>query len=463
MKWNEEALLVNDVGEYVFLEQSVFRSFVMHTLKSGEPRYEDLKAKHFLMDGTSSLPLSLLATKYRTKKSFLDGFTKLHLFVVTLRCDHSCPYCQVSRVSMDRSRFDMTTETAHRAVDLVFQSPAPAIKIEFQGGEPLLNFDLIREIVNYATEKNRSAGKNIAYVIATNLSPLTDDMLSFSNQYGIALSTSLDGPAFLHNANRPRPGGNSYEITTTNLHRARAALGSDRVSALMTTTELSLGYAREIVDEYINQGFGSMFLRPISPYGFAVKGHTLAYQTSQFLSFYKTALDRIIEHNRTGRPFVETYAQLLLTKMLTPFATGYVDLQSPAGAGISVAAYNYDGDVYASDEGRMLAEMGDTTFRLGNVHLDTYRDIFGSETVQSLVDSSCNESLPGCVDCAFQPYCGADPVFHHATQHDLVGHRPTSAFCTKNMAIITHLFGLLRDGDSFTKNLLASWATRVSL
>jgi radical SAM protein with 4Fe4S-binding SPASM domain len=194
-----------------------------------------------------------------------------------------------------------------------------------------------------------------------------------------------------------------------------------------------------------------------------VKGHTLAYQTSQFLSFYKTALDRIIEHNRTGRPFVETYAQLLLTKMLTPFATGYVDLQSPAGAGISVAAYNYDGDVYASDEGRMLAEMGDTTFRLGNVHLDTYRDIFGSETVQSLVDSSCNESLPGCVDCAFQPYCGADPVFHHATQHDLVGHRPTSAFCTKNMAIITHLFGLLRDGDSFTKNLLASWATRVSL
>ena len=63
-----------------------------------------------------------------------------------------------------------------------------------------------------------------------------------------------------------------------------------------------------------------------------------------------------------GTPFLETYAQLLLTKILTPYPTGYVDLQSPAGAGIGVAVYNYDGDVYVSDEARMLAEMGDRIF-----------------------------------------------------------------------------------------------------
>ena len=56
---------------------------------------------------------------------------------------------------------------------------------------------------------------------------------------------------------------------------------------------------------------------------------------------------------------MEVYAQLLLQKMLTPFPTGYVDLQSPAGLGIGCVVYNYDGDVYASDEGRMLAEMKD--------------------------------------------------------------------------------------------------------
>jgi hypothetical protein len=56
-----------------------------------------------------------------------------------------------------------------------------------------------------------------------------------------------------------------------------------------------------------------------------------------------------------------------------------------------------------------------------------------------------NESLPGCSDCAFQPYCGADPVFHHATQQNLAGHRPTSGFCQRNMGIIRHLFGLMED------------------
>jgi len=82
---------------------------------------------------------------------------------------------------------------------------------------------------------------------------------------------------------------------------------------------------------------------------------------------------------------VEIYARILLTKILTPFATGYVDLQSPAGAGISVAVYNYDGDVYATDEARMLAEMGDRTFRLGNLHSNTYEEVFGGPLLRSLV------------------------------------------------------------------------------
>src|SRR5207253_1584339 len=107
------------------------------------PTYCDLKAKHFLADGDPALPIAMLALKYRTKRSFLAGFTKLHIFVVSLRCDHACKYCQVSRVSMDRSRFDMAPETALRALDVVFRSPARRLKIEFQGGEPLLNFEIV--------------------------------------------------------------------------------------------------------------------------------------------------------------------------------------------------------------------------------------------------------------------------------------------------------------------------------
>jgi uncharacterized protein len=465
MRWtDQELLLVNEVGEFLFLDIDCFRDLVKHQLSAQHPRYNDLKSKHFLSDGSSNVPIELLATKYRTKKSFLKGFTKLHMFVVTLRCDHSCHYCQVSRVSTNRPRYDMSIDTARAAVDLMFMSPSPSLKIEFQGGEPLLNFDVIRTIVEYTEERNKAERRDLEYVVTTNLVPITDEILSFLKEHSVLVSTSLDGPAFIHNANRARKGNNSYEIMIQNLERVRQVLGHDRVSAIMTTTKLSLKHPSEIIDEYIRQGFRSIFLRSISPYGFATRtGEDIRYEMTDFLSFYKSSLDHIIAINRAGTDFVEVYAQILLTKILTPLATGYVDLQSPAGAGLGAVAYNYNGDVYASDESRMLAEMGDESFRLGNLHSSSYDQIFGGEVLRSLAASSVLEVLPGCTECAFLPYCGADPIFHHRTQGDVMGHRPTSAFCLKNMSIIRHLLDLLRSEDPFVCDLLTRWATGIRL
>ncbi len=464
MRWpSGEVFVSNDVGEHAFLPPSHFDRFVSGTLTRNDTAYYTLKSKHILADSDSVAPIELLATKYRTKKSFLDGFTRLHMFVVTLRCDHSCPYCQVSRVTQDRGRFDMSEETARQAVELMFCSPAPSMKVEFQGGEPLLNFERIRWIVEYAKKRNEVLNRSLEFVVATNLSPLTDEMLSFFKEHDVSLSTSLDGPAALHNRNRPRPGGDSHEIVQVNLARARAALGADRVSALMTTTEASLGNPTEIVDEYVRFGFETIFLRPISPYGFAVRtGAASKYHTDRFLEFYRVALDRIIEINRHGRPMMEIYAHLILRKMLTPFPTGHVDLQSPTGAGIGAAVYNYDGEIYAADEGRMLAEMGDKSFRIGHVS-QSHAEVFGSALLRSLVEGSCQETMPGCSECAFASFCGADPVFNWATQGDPVGHRPTSAFCAKNMGIIQHLFNLLRGPDPFVAQLLSRWAIHGDL
>src|SRR5205085_12143135 len=137
------------------------------------------------------------------------------------------------------------------------------------------------------------------------------------------------------------------------------------------------------------------------------------------------ALERILEWNRRGVAVQEVYSAILLRKILTPFGTGYVDLQSPSGAGLSAVLYNYDGDVYASDEGRMLAEMNDKSFRLGNLHVDTYEGVMGGDRLRTIAEQSCSEVMPGCSECAFVPFCGADPVFHWATQGDLMGHRPT--------------------------------------
>jgi len=350
-------------------------------------------------------------------------------------------------------------ETATLATEWAFRSPAKELKIEFQGGEPTLNWPTIVHVVRDATSRAEAEGRTVDFVIATNLSAIDDEMLAFCKDHRIHLSTSLDGPADLHNANRPRPGRDSYERFRGNLDRARAALGHDQVSALMTTTPPSLTRPKEIIDEYVALGFDSVFLRPISPYGFATRASLdKAYNASTFLKFYKEGLEHIVELNRRGVPMVETYAQILLRKILTPFPVGYVDLQSPAGAAVGVLVYNYDGDVYASDESRMLAEMGDWSFRLGNLAHDTYREVMSSSRVRALVEYSCLETMPGCSECAFAPYCGADPIFNWATQADAVGHRPTSEFCRRQMGIFEYLFDRLRS-DPFVRRLFLAWAS----
>lgn len=456
-----QRLLVNEVGEHLFVTNEHFDEFVSFRLDRHSDVYLNLKGRHFLFDSESTVPFELLALKYRTKKAHLSGFTKLHIFVVSLRCEHSCDYCQVSRVSTDRALYDMSAETASRALELVFRSPAETIKIEFQGGEPLLNFDRIKQIVQEAEKRAQASGKHVEFVVTTNLALVTKDILEFLRDHAIIVSTSLDGPDFIHNANRPRPGNNSYQLAIEGLNKAREVLGFDRVNAIMTATKLSLQHPREIVDEYVKHGFESIFLRNLSPYGFAVKTQRrIGYSIDDFLEFYRVTLKYILELNRRGINLVETYAQILLTRILTPFSTGYVDLQSPSGAGIGAAVYNYDGDVYASDESRMLAEMGDEQFRLGNVHSNTYEQIFGGDSIRSIVRTSCVESLPGCADCAFQSYCGADPVFHYASQGDMIGHQPTSEFHTKNFFIIKHLLRLYHDDETIRK-IFWAWVRNV--
>lgn len=89
---------------------------------------------------------------------------------------------------------------------------------------------------------------------------------------------------------------------------------------------------RKLIDHYRSLGFPSIFLRPISPYGFALKTRKkVGYETSDFLAFYVEALDYILSLNAAGEPFEETYASILLRHMLTPFHSGYLDLRSPAG------------------------------------------------------------------------------------------------------------------------------------
>lgn len=459
-----QELLVNECGEFFFAPEGTVQTLLDGTVEVQSDLYKSLKAKHFAYDETSSALFDILATKIRTKYDHLSGGTKLHIFVVTLRCEHSCLYCQVSRQKASKGEFDMSQATVDRSLTVMFDSPSPHVTLELQGGEPLLAFDTIQYIVPEAKERARLRGKDLDIVVTTNLALATDEMLAYFRDEGVKVSTSLDGPAFLHNKNRPRPGNDSYERAIDGIERARAILGHDNVAALMTTTAASLDHVEEIIDEYVRREFHTIFLRPISPYGFAVKtASRTGYEMERFLEFYKRGLSHILNINRSGYRLAEIYSQIVLSKILTPHGTGYVDLQSPAGEAWNVLVYNYDGDVYASDEARMLAEMRDWTFRLGNVHKNSRRSLFTSDAALNMFEASCNQSLAGCSDCAFQPYCGADPIYHHATQGDMYGHRPTSGFCARNMGVIKHLFSLIKEDDPETMGILWSWLTGTPL
>jgi His-Xaa-Ser system radical SAM maturase HxsB len=453
----DSLVLTNVVGEHVFVTPAELCAVVDGTCADQE-LLARLRAAHLIQVPGERLPAELLAVKLRTRMRRLPDSTGLHIFVVTLRCEHTCRYCQVSRQSAAKNEFDMTEETARRALELAFRSPSPHLKIEFQGGEPLLNFPLVRWITAEARRMNSGHGKNLAFVIATNLALLDEEILSFCAEEQVDISTSLDGPRDLHNGNRRRPGRDSWQQAVAGIRRVQERLGPDRVSALMTTTEASLGQAAEIIDAYAELGLRGVFLRPVSPYGFALRGRGGAnYDVGRWLEFYAAGLDRVIELNRQGMPMVEIYASIIAKKMLTNTDPGYVDLTSPAGIGIGALVYNYDGDVYASDEGRMLAEMGDRTFMLGNVHDSSYADIMLSDTLLSPLTESVTISAPMCSTCAFEPYCGADPVFHHTTMGDFTGHKALSAFCRRNMGVFTLLLRKMRD-DPYFRDLMWRWA-----
>jgi His-Xaa-Ser system radical SAM maturase HxsB len=460
-------LVVNEAGEYLFLDRDLFERFVTYRLEPDSPVFMDLKGKHLLTDTAVTPVINLLATKYRTKREFLKTFTALHMVVTTLSCNQRCHYCHASSQAMEDRRWDMSPATARRVVQHIMATPSPVVKIEFQGGEPLLNFEVVKIIVQEAKRLNRHKQKDLSFVICTNLTLMDEAVLRYLKQEGITVSTSLDGPRNLHDQHRRlRHGQGSYDLFMEKLALSREMLGHDQVNALMTITRGSLRRLPEIIDHYAALRFHGVFLRHINPYGYAMSDPhraSFAYPMAEFVEAYQQALLYIIRLNLKGTPLVENFATILLSRILTPFSTGFVDLQSPTGAGISGVIYDYNGDVYPCDEGRMLAKMGDKRFYLGNVHRHTYLEIFTSPVLRELVADSCVETLPGCASCALQSFCGADPVRNYAVQGSLVGHQPTSDFCLKHKAVISFLLELLEAGDPGVMDVFWSWITNRTL
>jgi His-Xaa-Ser system radical SAM maturase HxsB/His-Xaa-Ser system protein HxsD len=458
-------LVVSYAGEFLFLSTEVFAAITTNQLATEESVKYDLIQKNILPETDINLSLNLIATKYRSRKAFLRDFTSLHMIVITKGCNCNCRYCQVSSSPFGSEEIHMTQRTAKRVVDMIFSSPSPRIKIEFQGGEPLLNWKALKYIVDYSYMLNKIHHKQLNFVLCTNLTLIDDSMINYLKEKNIGISTSLDGPKDIHDQNRPlRNGQSSYDLFIDNLNRIRKTIGQETCSPLVTITKESLPRLREIIDEYRTLGFNGIFLRPVNPYGNARnEWDALSCNVEEYLKHYKDAIAYILELNLKGEYFVEYFSMLLLARILTPFSTGFVDLQSPSGIGISGVIYDYNGDVFPSDEARMLARTGDHIFKLGNVYKNSYDEIFYGKKLKELIKTTILEGTPGCSTCVYQAYCGTDPVRNYVESGRITGHHPFSEFCKKNQGIFNYLFELIGSNNQAIMDVFWSWVTHREL
>ncbi len=465
----ERVLLTNDVGEHLFVSPEDFRRFIAGQVQREEPLYDQLRRRYFLKN---DLDAAALADKLRRKKAFLTHGPHLHAVVTTLRCNHACKYCHASRTDMDRVDTDMPLDVAQKVVDFAFTVPSPVLNFEFQGGEPTVNFPALKFIVDYALEKNRYENKELIFSLVSNLTYMDDEKLAFLLDRGVMICTSLDGPAVVHDANRGWIGkGSSYATVTSwmdKINAAYVAMGRDpdlfHVDALMTTTRTSLAHGKGIVDEYVARGIRSVHIRPLNPFGFAVNTwKQIGYTMAEFLDFYRSTLDYIIELNRKGTFVQERMASVFLTKMLTPDDPNYSDCRSPSGSGSASLAYGYDGTIYTDDEGRMVGHMGNDFFRVGHVSTSTATDVLRHPTVKALAVASIQDALPACSTCMFKPTCGVQPLHNYMFDGDIFGQRPLSRKCQEFYGVQKYLYELLaRDTDGSLERIFRRWTIQRS-
>ncbi|MSP63172.1 MAG: His-Xaa-Ser system radical SAM maturase HxsB [Myxococcales bacterium] len=458
----DHVVLTNDAGRFHLMPQLEFQRMLGGELQLESPSHVRLAELGFLR---SQPKIDVLADRLRDRRGYLMVGPSLHIMIITLRCDQICGYCHASRTNLDSQGYDMDEVTARAVVDRIFETTSPSITIEFQGGEPLVNWPILQLVVDYATQKNVTAGKALMFSLVTNLSLMTDEKAEYLLDHGVMICTSFDGPREVHEWNRHLARASSYDEAVKWIKEINAryiARGHDSglayVNALLTVTRATLSKPREVVDEYVALGLKAINLRPLNPFGFAARTwERIGYTGAEYLAFYREALDYIIELNRKGVEILEKKLALYLQKIFTDNDPNYMELRSPCGAGIGQMAYNYDGKIYTCDEGRMIGKMGDDLFEIGHAALNTHREAVGHETVRAMAAASYLDSVPGCSDCAYNPYCGVCPIYNYIEQGDLFGKMPGSDWCKISMGICDHLFGRLASEGPELRTLLERW------
>ena len=296
--------------------------------------------------------------------------------------------------------YDWDNKTLEDTINYICSNGTDNIKIEFQGGEPSLRLDLVKEVI----DRTSSQLLNPSFVICSNLQKLNTEFLELLKRPDVHLSCSLDGPKLIHQKNRTK-GQSITDEFFTNLETVIQKFGHKKVSLLTTISDFST--INEIIDFYYDSEIPEIFLRPVNFQGFARKNFEgEAKDLENWHQAYKKGMEHIFQRNEAGRhKLTETTFTIHLSKFFNPGQNGYVDLRNPNPLGQDYIVVDYDGVLYPTDEARMISRVGLIDLSVGEIGVG-----LDQEKLEVLNRHSSNQDNVDCMSCRHQSYCGVDNI-----------------------------------------------------
>ena len=305
-------------------------------------------------------------------------------------CNLRCRYCFADEGAYHAKREFMSLETARRAIDfLIEQSGSRRIlETDFFGGEPLMNFDVVKQTVRYAKEQAAKRGKKFLFTLTTNGLLLKDDVAEFLNREMENVVLSLDGRKAVHDAVRKTANGKgSFDLVIENLKNFVRIRGNKSYYVRGTFTAKNLDFSKDVLF-LADSGFDSISLEPVVT---DIPDLAITKQDlSRVCDEYDTLCDKYPEYEAKGKGFncfhfnVDLEGGPCLSKRV-----------SACGAGNEYFSVVPNGDIYPCHQ-----FAGDPDFRMGNVYEGKL-----DEAIRAKFKKSCLFTRKKCENCFAKFIC----------------------------------------------------------
>ena len=343
------------------------------------------------------------ASKATALKEKSAGVVKALCLHVAHSCNLNCSYCFASQGKYHGDRALMSFEVGKQALDFLVAHSGTRhnLEVDFFGGEPLMNFDVVKQLVAYARSIEKEAGKNFRFTLTTNGVLIDDDVIDFANREMSNVVLSLDGRKEVHDRFRvDYAGKGSWERIVPKFQKLVEARGGKNYYMRGTFTHHNPDFLKDI-QEMLNLGFTELSMEPV-----VCDANDPSALTQEDLPIvleqYERLAELMLQRRKEGRPF--TFYHYMIDLKGGPCIYKRI---SGCGSGTEYMAVTPWGDLYPCHQ-----FVGEEKFKLGNI----WDGVTNTDIQQEF--ASCNVyARPDCHDCWARLYCsgGCAANAYHAT------------------------------------------------